>query len=158
MAVGRPYGQRIRIVDEEIWVSGPNVADGYWGRPDRGDTFTEDGWLRTGDLGKLDRAGRLVIIGRVKDVIVTSTGENIYPDDIERLLGTILREIHNLPGTTFSNPRERGEYDSEAKAAMTLAELEKWLATYIVEVYHQRMHPDVVNHLVADLSVYVPGQ
>ena len=59
-----------------------------------------------------------------------------YGGHIERLLGTLLREIHSLPGTTFSNPRERGEYDSDAKAAMTLAELEKWLATYIVEVYH----------------------
>lgn len=63
-----------------------------------------------------------------------------YGGHIERLLGTLLTEIHSLPGTTFSNPRERGEYDSEAKAAMTLFELEKWLATYIVEVYHQRVH------------------
>jgi long-chain acyl-CoA synthetase len=48
-----------------------------------------DGWLRTGDLGKLDRSGRLVLSGRVKDVIVTSTGENVYPDDIERVLGKV---------------------------------------------------------------------
>jgi putative transposase len=59
---------------------------------------------------------------------------------IERLLGTFLKEIHSLPGTTFSNPKERGEYDSEKKAAMTLSEFEKWLATFIVEVYHQRVH------------------
>lgn len=59
---------------------------------------------------------------------------------IERLLGTFLKEVHSLPGTTFSNPKERGEYDSEKKAAMTLSEFEKWLATFIVEVYHQRVH------------------
>ncbi|HEX8633975.1 MAG TPA: Mu transposase C-terminal domain-containing protein [Pyrinomonadaceae bacterium] len=59
---------------------------------------------------------------------------------IERLLGTFLREIHELPGTTHSNPKERGEYDSEKGAAMTLSEFEKWLATFIVEVYHQRIH------------------
>jgi putative transposase len=59
---------------------------------------------------------------------------------IERLLGTFLREIHDLPGTTQSNPKERGEYDSEKGAAMTLSEFEKWLATFIVEVYHQRVH------------------
>lgn len=63
-----------------------------------------------------------------------------YGGHIERLLGTLLQEIHTLPGTTFSNPRERGEYDSEANAAMTLSEFEKWLATFIVEVYHQRVH------------------
>jgi len=59
---------------------------------------------------------------------------------IERLLGTLLKEIHTLPGTTFSNPRERGDYDSEAKAALTLSEFEAWLATYIAKVYHQRKH------------------
>jgi putative transposase len=63
-----------------------------------------------------------------------------YGGHIERLLGTVLKEIHSLPGTTFSNPRERGEYDSEAKAAMTLFEFEKWLANFIVGVYHQRIH------------------
>lgn len=59
---------------------------------------------------------------------------------IERLLGTVLREIHELPGTTKSNPKERGEYNSEKGAAMTPWEFEKWLATFIVEVYHQRIH------------------
>jgi putative transposase len=59
---------------------------------------------------------------------------------IERLLGTFLKEIHTLPGTTFSNPKERGEYNSEKQAAMTLSEFEKWLAIFIIEVYHQRLH------------------
>lgn len=62
---------------------------------------------------------------------------------IERLLGTLLKEIHTLPGTTFSNPRERGDYDSEAKAALTLSEFEAWLATYIAKVYHQRKHSSI---------------
>ncbi|MBL0283614.1 MAG: DDE-type integrase/transposase/recombinase [Zoogloea sp.] len=59
-------------------------------------------------------------------------------DTSERLLGTVLQEIHSLPGTTFSNTRARGDYDSDGKAIMTLTEFERWLATYIVEVYHQR--------------------
>lgn len=59
---------------------------------------------------------------------------------IERLLGTLLKEIHTLPGATFSSPKERGEYDSDKEAAMTLSELERWLTTYVVEVYHQRFH------------------
>lgn len=59
---------------------------------------------------------------------------------IERLLGTLLREIHTLPGTTFSNPSERGDYDSEGKAVLTLSEFETWLGTYIVQVYHRRSH------------------
>lgn len=59
---------------------------------------------------------------------------------VERALGTFSKEIHMLPGSTFSNPREKGEYDSEAKAALTLSEFESWLATYIVDVYHQKVH------------------
>ncbi|MGK3205162.1 fatty acyl-AMP ligase [Amycolatopsis sp. MEPSY49] len=81
VSVGRPYGQRIRIVDKEIQVAGPNVADGYWGRPDRGDTFTGDGWLRTGDLGFV-HDGQLYVTGRLKDLIIVD-GRNHHPQDIE---------------------------------------------------------------------------
>ena len=63
-----------------------------------------------------------------------------YGAHIERLLGTFNQEIHSLPGTTFSSVAERGEYDSEGQAVMTIAEFEKWLVTYITGVYHQREH------------------
>jgi putative transposase len=59
---------------------------------------------------------------------------------IERLLGTLLRALHELPGATFSSPQQRGSYDSEAKAVMTLGELERWLTEYIVGVYHAKRH------------------
>lgn len=62
---------------------------------------------------------------------------------IERLLGTLAKEIHSLPGTTFSNTKQRGEYDSDDKAALTFSELEIWLTTYIVQVYHQRVHSSI---------------
>ncbi|MFL6335358.1 MAG: Mu transposase C-terminal domain-containing protein [Pyrinomonadaceae bacterium] len=63
-----------------------------------------------------------------------------YGGHIERLIGTVATEIHALPGTTFSNPKARGDYDSEAQAVFTLDELDTWLATFFVEVYHQRLH------------------
>lgn len=59
---------------------------------------------------------------------------------IERMLGSIAKEIHALPGTTFSNVQERGSYDSEKTAVMTLHELRQWLLQWIVGVYHQRIH------------------
>jgi putative transposase len=62
---------------------------------------------------------------------------------IERLLGTLNHEIHNLPGSTFSNPQARGAYNSDQHAAMTLSELERWLAITIVEIYHQRRHREI---------------
>ena len=63
-----------------------------------------------------------------------------YGAHIERLLGTFNAEIHSLPGTTFSSPAERGEYDSETQAIMTMVEFEKWIVTYVNGVYHQREH------------------
>jgi len=59
---------------------------------------------------------------------------------IERLLGTLLKEIHGLPGTTFSSVKERGEYQPDKHAAMTLKEFEAWLAVLIGKVYHRRVH------------------
>lgn len=63
-----------------------------------------------------------------------------YGAHIERILGTLLEEIHGLDGTTFSNTQEKGEYDSEGNAAMTLDEFERWLANLILGIYHQRKH------------------
>lgn len=59
---------------------------------------------------------------------------------IERLLGTFANEIHDLPGTTFSSPEERKNYDSEGKASLTLSEFEQWLTLYITKVYHVNKH------------------
>jgi len=63
-----------------------------------------------------------------------------YGAHIERLLGTLNGEIHAAPGTTFSNPGQKGEYDSEGRSAMSLAEFEKWFTILCVEAYHQRPH------------------
>jgi len=63
-----------------------------------------------------------------------------YGGHIESLLGTFAEEIHTLPGTTFSNTRERGDYDSDGKAIFSLSEFEGWLLEHIVGDYHQRLH------------------
>ncbi|MBB3224465.1 Mu transposase C-terminal domain-containing protein [Pseudoduganella umbonata] len=65
------------------------------------------------------------------------------PEDggtIERMMGTVANQVHKWPGTTFSNPQKRKGYDSEAEAALTLAEFERNLVDFIVNVYHQRRH------------------
>jgi putative transposase len=59
---------------------------------------------------------------------------------IERLLGTLMRALHELPGATFSSAKQRGDYTSEAAAILTLDELERWLTEYIVCVYHAKRH------------------
>jgi long-chain acyl-CoA synthetase len=73
----------------EIQVRGPNVMLGYYNDEERTkEAFTADGWLRTGDLGRLDNKGRLYIRGRIKTLILGPSGENIYPEEIEGLLGS----------------------------------------------------------------------
>ncbi len=69
----------------EIWVRGPQVMLGYAGRPDETAAALQDGWLRTGDLGRLDADGYLYVVDRLGDVIVTS-GYKVYPHRIEEAL------------------------------------------------------------------------
>ncbi len=67
----------------EILIRGGVVMQGYFNRPDANALAFADGWLRTGDLGHLDGDGRLYITGRKKEIIVLSSGKNIYPEEIE---------------------------------------------------------------------------
>lgn len=67
----------------EVVVRGPNVTQGYWRNPEATSQTMEDGWLRTGDSGRLSRSGFLYLTGRLKDVIVLSSGKNIYPEELE---------------------------------------------------------------------------
>jgi long-chain acyl-CoA synthetase len=68
----------------EVLIRGPIVFDGYYKNPDATrDAFTDEGWFRSGDLGRLDREGHLYIVGRAKDVIVLPSGKNVHPEDVE---------------------------------------------------------------------------
>ena len=84
--VGQPApGSSIRISDEgELQVKGPNVFRGYHNLPEKtAEAFTADGWLRTGDLASIDDEGRIIITGRIKDIIITAGGKNVSPIPLE---------------------------------------------------------------------------
>ena len=90
-SVGLPFvNVEIRLGEnDEIQVKAPSVMLGYWNRPDATrDAFTEDGWLKTGDVGEFSDQGVLRIKGRIKEIIVTSTGEKVPPADLESAIET----------------------------------------------------------------------
>jgi len=67
-------------------------------------------------------------------------GKANFGGHIERVIGTMMKAVHEIPGTTFSNIRQRGEYDSSKNSVMTFLEFEKWIVTFITKVYHKRKH------------------
>ncbi len=90
-SVGKPFFNaevKIDAPDEqgigEVLIRGAMVFKGYYKNPSAtAEVFTEDGWFRSGDLGKFDRDGHLYIVGRKKDVIVLPNGKNVHPEDLE---------------------------------------------------------------------------
>ncbi|MBU0574210.1 MAG: AMP-binding protein [Candidatus Margulisbacteria bacterium] len=89
-SVGRPIPRvEIQIEDGEIVARGPNIMKGYYKRKDLTEEVLKNGWLRTGDMGSFDGDGFLYITGRCKDVIVTASGVNVYPEEIEKYLSKV---------------------------------------------------------------------
>jgi len=81
----------------EIQAKGENVMLGYYKEPQiTKETFTEDGWLKTGDLGCFDKEGNLYIKGRMKNMIISSSGENIYPEEIESVINRMEYVLESL--------------------------------------------------------------
>ena len=84
-SVGKIYPeQEVKVVDGELWYRGDNTFLGYYGEPEKtAETLTEDGWVRTGDLVRFDEEGYMYIVGRIKNLIILSNGENVSPESIE---------------------------------------------------------------------------
>jgi long-chain acyl-CoA synthetase len=84
-SVGKPQaGVEVKIADDgEVLIKGPNIFQGYYKNEDATAQALEDGWLHTGDLGRIDEDGFLFITGRKKDIIITAGGKNITPANLE---------------------------------------------------------------------------
>jgi long-chain acyl-CoA synthetase len=97
-------GVQLRLADVdmatgegEIQVKGPNVMKGYYKAPElTREVFTEDGWFRTGDRGTFDKDNFLSVKGRIKTMIVGSSGENIYPEEIESVINKMRFVLESL--------------------------------------------------------------
>ena len=84
-SVGKIYPeQEVKVVDGELWYRGDNTFLGYYGEPEKtAETLTADGWVKTGDLVRFDEEGYMYIVGRIKNLIILSNGENVSPESIE---------------------------------------------------------------------------
>ncbi|MCL1938884.1 MAG: AMP-binding protein [Candidatus Azobacteroides sp.] len=126
----------------EIQVKGQNVMAGYYKNEEATrNAFTEDGWLRTGDLGTIDRNYNIFIRGRSKNMILSASGQNIYPEEIEN-------KLNNLPFVLESVVVDRKgrlialvypDYDALASEGVAQADLDK--------IMHQ--NKETLNHMVA---------
>lgn len=96
--VGRPFPGQATLVGAPgailppgqvgpVWVTGPNVFQGYWRNPEATQASFQDGWFNTGDLGFIDEDGVLTLVGRAKELIITG-GFNVYPREVEEVLLT----------------------------------------------------------------------
>lgn len=137
---GRPAQHcQLRLVDAagadvapgrtgELWLRGPNLFTHYWNRPDETGQAFAGGWYRTGDVGRIDEDGFVYITGRVRELII-SGGENVYPAEVERVLG---EHPAVAQAAVIGRPDQRwGEVPAafvvpEAGALPDAATLEQW--------------------------------
>ena len=89
-SIGKPLeNAEIRFENGEILVKGSSVMKGYYQMPDETAETLKDGWLHTGDLGTIDEEGNVTVRGRSKNLLLTSSGQNIYPEEIESKLNNM---------------------------------------------------------------------
>jgi putative transposase len=122
------------VLAKEEWLAARGIEGDWpiWGKPERlhvdnAAEFHSDALCRGCEQHSMELDHRPV-------------GQPHYGGIVERVIGTLMQLVHDLPGTTFSNVAERGDYPSEGRAVLTLAELEHWLSVAIVNYYHQKPH------------------
>ena len=135
----------------EILYRGPNVMKGYYNIPEAtAEVIDEEGWLHTGDLGFIDPQGWIYLTGRVKNVIVTATGENVYPEEIEEFVNQneFIEDSMVFPHKTT---------EGENVGIQILPAMEPLSEKFGYEPNEEELNTffkDLINELNQDLSVY----
>jgi long-chain acyl-CoA synthetase len=133
----------------EIWARGENVMKGYYKEPEKTkEVLTADGWFKTGDLGVLDRNNNLYIKGRLKNMIVGASGENIYPEEIESIINNYRFVVESLV------VQQKGKL--VALVHINMEELEKKYQIFKQDM--TRQFEDKVDELLSELQEYVNSQ
>lgn len=137
------------ILPKEAWLAKMDIATSYpvWGKMRV--IHTDNGKEFHGNmLARACKEHNITIEKRPK-------GQPQYGGHIERAFRTYMGETHNLPGTTRSNVKDKGDYDSEGRACMRLDALEQWFAIFIVEIYHHQPHKG--NNDIPPIVMYERG-
>lgn len=125
---------QVKVVDEELWVKGTSVMQGYYKMPEETAETLEDGWLKTGDLGYVDEDGFLFLTGRKKNLIITPNGENVSPEELENRIGSarLVQEIlvREKDGVIEAEVFPDMEYASRKKIKDVEAEIRKIVDDY----------------------------
>ncbi len=137
----------------EIWARGPNVMKGYYKDPEMtSQVLTPDGWFKTSDLGRLDKDNNLYIRGRLKNMILGASGENIYPEEIESVINNFRFVVESLV------VQQKGKL--VALVHLNMEELEKKYQTLKMDVARQKQDmsnliEEKKNELLDELLAYV---
>jgi len=133
----------------EIWAKGPNIMKGYYKEPEiTKEVLTPNGWFKTGDLGNLDRFNNLYIKGRLKNMIVGASGENIYPEEIESIINNFRFVVESLV------VHQKGKL--VALVHINMEELEKKYHALKEDV--TRQFEEKVEEVLSELQTYVNSQ
>ena len=129
----------------EIWIKGPNVMRGYYKEPAlTKEVLSEDGWFKTGDLGSFDKKGYLAFKGRLKNMIVSASGENIYPEEIESVINNFKNVVESLV------IQRKGKL-----VALVRLNMEELEAQYQVLLDQAELYNEKMNELIQELQLYV---
>ena len=140
----------------EVVINSPSVMQGYYKNPEAtAEVFTKDGWFRSGDLGEFDKDGYLYIKGRLKNMIVGASGENIYPEDIESVLNTYAYVSESIVIEQDGHLVALVHYDSEAIERLKNEWMERWEISRDKFKEKEREWEEKLEEMKKDLMKYV---
>jgi long-chain acyl-CoA synthetase len=121
-----PFTRKKTAEIGEIWAKGPQLMEGYWRNPKATQDVLKDGWLRTGDMGFLDKLGALHVVDRLKDMIIVN-GYKVYPRQVEEVLAThpAVAEVLVL-GIPHAKTGEAAKAFVTLKSPISASELQAW--------------------------------